>query len=311
MTAQPKIRIGTRASALARWQAEWVASQIRDLAGVEVELVPISTAGDRQQQGPIGSIGSQGVFTKEIQKALLDERVDVAVHSLKDLPTDQVAGLTLGAVPLRESPRDALVCREERFLDDLPTGAVVGTGSPRRRAQLLNLRPDLFVEGIRGNVDTRLRKLDEGEFDALVVAKAGLVRLQLEDRISCELPPEQFLSAIGQGALGIEIREHDGATREVVSHLNDNATHQAVLAERSLLAHLRGGCLAPVAALAEADSTGTLVLRAAVLSIDGTQRIDDSQQAPLAEAEQLGRDVAEALLSEGAAELIAAARQSD
>lgn len=311
MTATPKIRIGTRASALARWQAEWVAAQLHVLASADVELIPISTAGDRQQQGPIGSIGSQGVFTKEIQKALLDERVDVAVHSLKDLPTDQVQGLILGAVPLRESPRDALVCREKQSLDQLSAGAVVGTGSPRRRAQLLNLRPDLVVEDIRGNVDTRLRKLDEGEFDALVLAKAGLVRLQLEDRISYELPPEQFLSAIGQGALGIEIRDGDAATQDVVSHLNDTTTHQAVIAERALLAHLRGGCLAPVAALAEADSTGSLMLRAAVLSSDGTQRIDHSLQAPLADAEQLGRDVAEALLSQGAAELIAAARDSD
>ncbi|CAK9067831.1 Porphobilinogen deaminase (PBG) (Hydroxymethylbilane synthase) (HMBS) (Pre-uroporphyrinogen synthase) [Durusdinium trenchii] len=310
MTTSKKIRIGTRASALARWQAEWVAAELKSRAGVEVELVPISTAGDRQQQGPIGSIGTQGVFTKEIQKALLDDRVDVAVHSLKDLPTDQVEGLMLGAVPPRESPGDALVCREKQTLDDLPVGAVVGTGSPRRRAQLLNLRPDLSVKDVRGNVDTRLRKLDDGEYDALVLAKAGLVRLELDDRISYVLASEQFLSAIGQGALGIEIREGDAETLEAVAHLNDSATFAAVAAERALLAHLRGGCLAPVAALAEPNDDGTLHLRAVVLSNDGSQRLDASQTAPTEDAVQLGREVAEALLAQGAAKLIAAARDA-
>lgn len=311
MTSPIKIRIGTRASALARWQAEWVAAELQSRAGVEVELVPISTAGDRQQQGSIGSIGTQGVFTKEIQKALLDSRVDVAVHSLKDLPTDPVEGLTLGAVPPRESPRDVLICRERQSLDELPAGAIVGTGSPRRRAQLLNLRPELRVEDVRGNVDTRLRKLDDGEFDALVLAKAGLVRLKLEARISCELPPEQFLSAIGQGALGIEIRAGDDATLKAVTHLNDSVTHAAVAAERALLAHLRGGCLAPVAALAEPTDKGGLHLRAAVLSSNGSQRLDASQSASLDDAVKLGREVAEALLAQGAASLIAAARDTD
>ncbi len=311
MTTVLKIRIGTRASALARWQAEWVAQRLREETGADVELVSISTAGDRQQQGPIGSIGAQGVFTKEIQRALLDDRVDVAVHSLKDLPTDPVERLTLGAVPPRESPRDVLVCREKQELGELPPGAVVGTGSPRRRALLLNLRADLRVVDVRGNVETRLRKLDEGEFDALVLAKAGLLRLQLEERITQELAPEVFLSAIGQGALGIEIRADDAATREAVSQLDDPATHMAVDAERSLLAQLRGGCLAPVAALAETVGDGKLFLRAVVLNIDGTHRVDASSEAPIEQAVQLGRDVANDLLAQGAAELIAAARDAD
>ncbi len=311
MTTLLKIRIGTRASALARWQAEWVAGQLRELVAADVELVTISTAGDRQQQGPIGSIGSQGVFTKEIQRALLEHRVDVAVHSLKDLPTDQVEGLLIGAVPPRESPRDVLVCRENRTLDELPPGSVVGTGSPRRRAQLLNRRADLRVVDVRGNVETRLRKLDEEEFDALVLAKAGLLRLGLEDRITQVLAPEVFLSAIGQGALGIEIRADDATTREAVSQLDAPATHMAVAAERSLLAHLRGGCLAPVAALAESIDDGKLHLRAAVLNLDGTQRVDAEAEAPTDAAEQLGRDVADHLLAQGAAAMIAGARDSD
>ena len=305
------IRIGTRGSALARWQAEWVAGQLREKAAVDVQLVTISTAGDRQRQGPIGSIGTQGVFTKEIQGALLDHRVDVAVHSLKDLPTDPVEGLTLAAVPPRESPRDVLVCRENQKLDDLPPASIMGTGSPRRRAQLLNLRADFRVVDVRGNVETRLRKLDEGEFDALVLAKAGLLRLQHEDRITQELAPELFLSAIGQWALGIEIRRDDTTTQDAVRQLDDPATHRAVAAERSLLARLRGGCLAPVAALAEPSGDGKLFLRAVVLDIDGTHRVDAAAEAPVERAVQLGCDVANELLEQGAAQLIAAAREVD
>ncbi|MEX0641575.1 MAG: hydroxymethylbilane synthase, partial [Pirellulales bacterium] len=200
-----RLRLGTRASALARWQAEWVAAQLTS-RGVEVELVPIATRGDVRNRESIENIGSPGVFTKELERALLDERIDVAVHSLKDLPTDPVAGLCLPAVPERESPRDVLISRHGLLLDRLPAAATVGTGSLRRRAQLLHARADLVMRDVRGNVDTRLKKLADGEFDALVLAHAGLVRLGLDDQITEILKPARMLPAVGQGALAIEAR---------------------------------------------------------------------------------------------------------
>ena len=196
------LRIGTRATALARWQAEWIARQLGE-RGVEVELVPISTTGD-QQHGTIESIGGQGIFTKEIQRALLEGRIDLAVHSLKDLPTDVVPGLCVTAVPERAAVGDVLVCRKWASLDELPQRATLGTGSLRRRAQLLHVRPDLQIRDIRGNVDTRLRKLDQGEYDAIVLAEAGLRRLGLADRITQVLPLTLLLPAVGQGALAVE-----------------------------------------------------------------------------------------------------------
>jgi hydroxymethylbilane synthase len=188
MTPDVRIRLGTRASALARWQAQWVADRLTQL-GAEVALVPITTSGDRHQEGAIGGLGEKGVFTKEIQHALLDGRIDLAVHSLKDVPTDAIEGLVLAAVPPRAAIGDALLCRQCRGLVALPQGAIVGTGSLRRRAQLRHVRPDLLMEDIRGNVDTRLRKLDEGRYDAIVLAEAGLTRLDLANRITQILPP--------------------------------------------------------------------------------------------------------------------------
>ncbi len=299
------LRIGTRGSLLARWQAEWVAAQLRD-RGHEVVLVPIRTQGDADQREPIGSLGGEGVFTKELQRALLEDEIDLAVHSLKDLPTDEVPGLQLAAVPLRGPVADALVCREMPCLAELPSGAVVGTGSLRRRAQVLRYRPDLRVEGLRGNVDTRLRKLDEGRYDAIVLAVAGLTRLGLAERITEALPAEVMLPAVGQGALGIETRS-DSEAAAALHSLDHGETHAAVVAERAMLATLEGGCLAPVAALGTAEDD-RLTLRGRVVHPEGTQAVEAAFTAPLVDAAALGRRVADALLAQGAGELIDEAR---
>jgi len=301
-----RLRIGTRASALARWQADWVAAELRR-TGTDVELVPITTTGDRDQS-PIGTLGTAGVFTKEIQRALLDRRIDLAVHSLKDLPTEPVPGLALAAVPRRAAPWDALIFPAGGSLEQLPAGAVVGTSSLRRRAQLLHLRPDLELREIRGNVDTRLRKLQQGEFQALILALAGLDRLGQADQATAQLRPPQLLPAVGQGALGLETREDDRQTRDQLEPLNDPASFQAVTSERAMLATLRGGCLAPVAAWARIES-GQLVLSGRVLSLDGRQQLDATATATPAECAALGQRVAEQLLAQGAASLIQAARQ--
>jgi hydroxymethylbilane synthase len=307
MATTLRLRLGTRASALARWQANWVAARLA-ATGIEIELVPITTRGDTSQQDPIGNIGSPGVFTKELQRALLEGRIDLAVHSLKDLPTDVVEGLTLAAVPERESPRDVLVNRAGEHLAQLPEQARIGTGSLRRRAQLLHARPDLQMRDIRGNVDTRLRKLEQGEYDALVLAEAGLRRLDLAQHITEILAPETMLPAVGQGALGIEARANEAATLASLAALDDRPTHQAVLAERSLLEHLRGGCLAPIGAWGRHGDDGQLHLSAVVLSPDGKQRLIASAAAPPDEAVDLGCRVANELIALGAAELIGAAR---
>ena len=303
--ASSSVRIGTRSSPLARWQAEWVQSQLQAL-GITVELIYITTQGD-VRTGPLGQIGGQGLFTKEIQRALLSGEVDIAVHSLKDLPTAPVAGLKLGAVPLRESTGDALISNSAENLASLPSGAKVGTGSLRRRTQLLHARPDLSVLDIRGNVDTRLRKLDDGEFEAIILAEAGLTRLGLAARIRQVLPRELMLPAVGQGALGIEIRADDASTQAIVAPLNHAATEQAVIAERSMLAELRGGCLAPVGAWARIE-TGKLLLDAVVLNHNGSRKISATGQADPSAATQLGSDVAQQLHAQGAEALIASSR---
>lgn len=302
------LRLGTRASALARWQAEWVAGELRAL-GHEVALVLLSTRGDQVRSAPLGAIGGEGLFTKELQRALLADEIDLAVHSLKDLPTETVEGLRLGAVPPRAPSADALVSRRAGSLTELPDGATVGTGSLRRRAQLWHVRPDLRLVDIRGNVDTRLRKLDEREYDALVLAQAGLLRLGLEGQITQILSDDVMLPAVGQGALGIEIRSADSELLQALSPLDHADTRAAVTAERSLLASLCGGCLAPVGAKGEVVAD-RLHLRGAVLAADGQRRLFAQNDALPQDATLLGRQLAENLLSQGAAELIAAARQS-
>jgi hydroxymethylbilane synthase len=292
-----------------------VASELRTF-GHAVELIEIATRGDVDQARPIEEIGTQGVFTKAIQQALLAGDVDLAVHSLKDLPTEPIEGLVLAAVPERESPADVLVLPRGRgakieggedAFTQLALGARVGTGSLRRQAQLRHTRSDLRVSEVRGNVDTRLRKLDEGQFDAIVLAEAGLRRLGLDARIQHILPFNLMLSAVGQGALGIECREDDDNTLSALAGLDDPATHAAVLAERALLHNLRGGCMAPVGALGTVTS-GVLNLQAVVLSADGSKRIAASDRLDTMSAVVLGKRVAEALLQQGAEALIAGSR---
>lgn len=305
------LRIGTRGSALARWQAEWVAARLTEL-GIEPELVLITTQGDVSQRGPVGAIGTRGVFTKEIQRELVEQRVDVAVHSLKDLPTDLVPGVLLAAVPERAPVADVLVSRQGLPFQQLPAGARLGTGSLRRRAQLRFVRPDLETLEVRGNLDTRLRKLTEGVCEALVLAQAGLQRLGLGGQITEVLPTFLCLPAVGQGALGLECRQDDAATREALAALDHPPTHVAVCAERALLAALQGGCLAPIAAWGRVAG-GRLELSGRVLDRDGTRRLDASLSENVENLEaavELGQRVAEALLAQGAAELIAAGRQS-
>ncbi len=300
------LRIGTRESLLARWQADWVAAQLRD-RGRTVVLVPIRTQGDSDQREPIGALGSQGVFTKELQRALLDGEIDLAVHSLKDLPTDDVPGLQLAAVPERGPVADALVCREAGSLAELPQGAVVGTGSLRRRAQLLYHRADLRVEGLRGNVDTRLRKLDDGKYDAIVLAEAGLTRLGLAPRITQPLPLSLMLPAVGQGALAIETRSDLDDAIAALRALDHPESHAAVVAERAMLAALQGGCLAPIAGLGTVRGD-RLTLQGRVVHPLGARSIEVNFTAPVDEAAPLGRRVANALLEQGAGELIEAGR---
>ena len=302
------LRIGTRRSELARWQAEWVASALQAL-GHDVILVPIVTRGDTDQAQPLGAIGGDGLFTKELQRALLADEIDLAVHSLKDLPTEFVPGLTVAATPERAPTADALVARAGVLLADLPAGAKIGTGSLRRRAQLWHARADLTMHNIRGNVDTRLRKLEEGEFDAIVLAEAGLSRLGLAGRITERLSPPLMLPAVGQGALGLECRADDMETRASLAELDHAPTHVAILAERALMRSLAGGCLAPIAALGQVKSDGQLHLSAVVLSGDGKTRLAAEGVAPAAEAEPLGQRVAAQLAEQGALALIDAVRR--
>jgi hydroxymethylbilane synthase len=303
--SQLQIRLGTRASMLAQWQANWVAARLDEL-GIRVQLVPITTTGD-QQAAPITAEGGTGIFTKEIQRELLAERIDLAVHSLKDLPTEVVPGLSLSAVPERAPVADALISTRYATFDEFPNGATVGTGSLRRRAQLLYVRPDLRMLDIRGNVDTRLRKLREGQFDAILLARAGLERLGLADQIRQVLPLDLVLPAVGQGALGLETRSDDQAVRAALAPLDHASTHAAVLAERAMLAALRGGCLAPIAAWGRIEE-GQLRLTGRVLSPDGSRRLEVAEGASVADAEALGRRVADALLAQGAAGLIEQSR---
>lgn len=312
MTRAPRVlRLGTRNSPLARWQAQWVAARLEELGHVRVDLVGVTTTGD-QRQDSLATFGGQGVFTKEIQRAVLDGQADLAVHSLKDLPTEQVPGLTLAAVPGREPIEDCLISRRQTALDDLPAGAVIATGSPRRRAQLWHRRRDLQMADVRGNVETRLAKLQAGQFDALVLAHAGLKRLGLEAHIAQVLPPEWMLPAVGQGALAVECREDDAEVCRIVGSLDQAAARAAVTAERSLLATLRGGCLAPVAAWGRI-ADGQLILSARVLARDGSACLEATQSmawsdTALEQAQALGQRVAEELLRQGAAALIAEAR---
>lgn len=297
------VRIGTRGSKLALWQANHVAELLRPF-GHATEIVTLQTTGDVNQSASLHAIGGQGAFTREIQTALLNGTVDVAVHSLKDLPTEPVAGLVLAAVPGRESTADAFIGRGVKRFDDLPQGATVGTGSPRRRAQLWHRRPDLNIVDMRGNVDTRLRKLEGQRLDAIVLAVAGLRRLGWAHRITEELDVAWMLPAVGQGALGLECRADDNGTRELLAKLNDAMTMACVKAERAFLRQFGSGCALPIAALAMPSGPDQLWLRGVVLSVDGKRRHYAEGRAEQSNAETIGRDVARSLLEQGAGKLL-------
>jgi hydroxymethylbilane synthase len=301
------IRIGTRGSQLARWQAEWVASELTRL-GHAVEIITIATRGDISTAS-LREVGGQGLFTKEIQRAVLSEQVDLAVHSLKDLPTLPIEGLRLAAVPPRETTADCLLSRSGERFEQLPAGATIGTGSARRGAQLLAWRPDLKIADIRGNVDSRIGKMRDGQYDAIILAAAGLTRLKLSDQVTQTLPQERILPAIGQGALGLECRVDDTQTRTAVEQLNCPTSYAAVAAERSLLLSLLAGCLAPVAGLGQLTEDGELELVAGVFSVDGTQVVRSTMRGNPEDAVAIGAKLAEVLKLQGAAELIAAARR--
>ncbi len=295
--------IGSRGSQLALWQARYVAALLEDL-GVKTRIEVIKTTGDKITDVALARVGEvsslKGVFTKEIEEALLDGSIDLAVHSLKDLPTELPEGLTIGIVPEREDPRDALV---GKTLEELKPGDRIGTGSLRRAAQIRRLKPGVETLEIRGNVDTRLRKLDEGQYDAIILACAGLKRLGWQDRIAEALDPDLMAPAIGQGALGIEVRIGDGVTLEAVSPLNHTATHLAVEAERALLHAFGGGCQVPLGGCARVDGDN-LVLSGAVFSQDGETLIRDQMTGPMTEAKQLGRRLAASLKTKGADKLL-------
>jgi hydroxymethylbilane synthase len=296
-------RIGTRGSALALVQAGEVAERLRAL-GVTAELVPMRTEGDRRADARLAALGGKGLFVREIEDALLEGAIDVAVHSLKDLPAILPAGLVLAAFPERADPRDVLVTRASTSFDALPRGGRLGTSSPRRRSIALSLRPDLRVEPLRGNVDTRLRRLDSGDWDGIILAAAGLRRLGLTPAHAMPLDPAIFVPAVGQGILAVEARADDRETNELLARLQDPATAACAVAERGFLAALGASCATPVAAHAVV-AEGRVRLTGIVLSEDGRAFLRETAEGPSAVAEEVGLGVAEALLARGAARLAA------
>lgn len=303
----PKIRLATRESALALWQTEHVAARLREAhPGLEVELVPMTTRGDQVLDQPLAEIGGKGLFTEEIEAALLAGDIDLAVHSLKDMPTELPAGLQLAAVLEREDPRDVFISRKAASLQDLPPGAVVGTASLRRQAQVKALRPDLKVVTFRGNVETRLRKLSAGEVDATLLALAGLKRLGLAAEATMILPADVMLPAVAQGAITIETRAADPRVMAAIGPLNHRPTEIAVIAERALLAALDGSCRTPIAAFAELSADGTQVdLVAKLLSPDGGQCFTARDGGPIDQAAAVGRRAGERLRAEAGEDFFA------
>ncbi len=298
------LTIGTRGSALALWQAERVAAELKRLKPeIEIAIEKIRTKGDIIHDVALAKIGGKGLFVKEIENALLEGKIDLAVHSLKDLPTVLPQGLTIGAVLAREDARDALVSRLNLPLAHLPEGARLGTSSLRRTAQLRAYRPDFRIVNLRGNVDTRLRKAMSEDYEAVVLAAAGLRRLGHADRITEILPPEVIMPAVGQGALAVEVRADDQATRSLVALLNDSQAQMATRAERSFLQRLGGGCQVPIAAYGLIEDRA-LTLRGLVASVDGSQVVRGQKTGPPDQAEEVGEALAEELLAQGASELL-------
>jgi hydroxymethylbilane synthase len=299
------LRIATRKSALALWQAEHVAALLREAhSGLQIELVPLLTQGDRIQDRTLAAIGGKGLFIKELEVAIEDLRADIAVHSMKDVPADLPDGLTIGAVLTRADPRDALVTTSGiARIEDLPLNAVVGTSSLRRQAQLRALRPDLRIESLRGNVDTRIRKLEAGGMDAIVLACAGLVRLGLESRITARLDPQICLPAVTQGVIGIECRRSDTRTSRLLQALEDRATRKVMDAERAFAARLGGSCQSPIAAYAELDAD-RITLRGLVAEPDGSRLLRDSATGDAKNPAAIGRQLADRMLAAGAGPLL-------
>lgn len=299
------IKIGTRGSLLATTQSTWVKNQIEaEHPGVSVELVTIVTKGDKILDVPLAKVGGKGLFVKEIEEALLRREVDLAVHSMKDVPSELPDELHLGIIPLRENPHDAFISNDYAELAELPRGATVGTSSLRRRAQLAALRPDLEIVDLRGNLDTRLRKLDEGQFQAIILAAAGLNRLGMSSRATGYFEAKEMLPAVGQGALGIELRKDDAELLAGLAFLNDTDTSVAVKAERAFLYRLEGGCQVPIGAFAEVNG-GQVVLTGLVASVDGQVVLKDSITGPGEEARELGTMLANKLLDLGGREILA------
>ncbi len=295
-----KIRLATRKSPLALWQANAVKQQLQSkLPSVTVELVTYVTAGDKKTDLPLTEIGGKSLFVKELQVGLLENAADIAVHSVKDMSVSQHPGLVLAAILKREDPRDAFISQIYKRWQDLPAGAVLGTASPRRQCQISALRPDIVVAPLRGNVETRLDKLTAGKYHAIILASAGLTRLGLGNQISQYLSIDEFVPAIGQGALGIECRENDGELIAMLKELNDWPSHQCVAAERAVNARLGGDCYTPVGAHARIEGEA-LFLQALVGSLDGRVLLKAQQQGKAIEAEEIGKKVAEELLAQGA-----------
>ena len=301
------LRIGTRGSLLARWQAEFVRKRLFSSAGVEAEIIVIKTSGDKFASTPITQFGGKGIFIKELEDALLDESIDIAVHSVKDIPTEIHSRLSFPAVFRREDVRDCLISASGATLANLKHGARIGTGSLRRQSQLRHLRPDLDVRELRGNVDTRLRKAQSGEYDAILLAKAGLDRLGWGDRITEVFDPAVFLPAVGQGAIAAQCRLADNEAAEVLSTLDDAESRAAIIAERSLLSALQGGCQVPIGAWAR-NERGEFVLEACVCSVDGSQYVRQRATAPPDQAAALGEHVARLLYDSGGQAILEAVR---
>lgn len=297
------LRIGSRGSILARWQAEFVRKQLFQLTGMEAEIVIIKTSGDKMQQAPLTQIGGKGIFIKELEEALLEESVDLAVHSVKDIPTDIPGRLHFPAVCRRDDVRDCLVSNSGTTLSNLKQGARVGTSSLRRQAQLRHFRPDLDIRELRGNVDTRLRKVDSGEYDAIVLSKAGLDRLGWSQKITEPLTTEVSLPAVGQGAIAIESRVKDTEAVEILEKLDDAETRTVIIAERALLAALQGGCQVPLGAWARIER-GELVMEAVVCSVDGVQYVRQRATALPEQAAELGQRMAHMLIEGGARNIL-------
>lgn len=307
MSRLTTLKIATRRSPLAMWQAEHVAARLTHLhPGLEVELVGMSTRGDEITDRPLMAVGGKALFVKALEEGMLAGRADIAVHSMKDVPAVVPDAFRLPVILDRDDPRDAFVSEKYDTVDALPAGARVGTASLRRECQLRARRPDLQVESLRGNVQTRLSKLESGEFDAIILAASGLKRLGMADRIRAAISPEESLPAVGQGALGIECRAEDDTVMALLAGLNDPDTHDRVTAERAVNARLEGSCHVPLAAYAELEGQDGLWLRALVASRDGTQVLRAEQRGSRSDAEAIGEAVAQALLAQGAAELLAA-----